>query len=149
MMTSSRGRPPARTALPAGFCAAALSFCLGLERAICCDVSRHGPSSPVVWGWSGGPRPWSIRVEEIKKGHAMCAPFFLGCVRGTPPPRTHLTQRCYYDNVLGSGAAHRDFPLLLCLGQFVAPFISRGPDLRQEVLLSVTVENQFGGLWRL
>src|SRR6476661_1029726 len=100
-------------------------------------------------GWSGTIGGCDGSCEETKKGARDVCPSFLGCARGTPPPRTHLTQRCYYNNLLRRGIAHSNFTFPLCPGQLAAPVISRGPDLGQEILVTVTVENQLGRLLRL
>ena len=75
-----------------------------------------------------------------------CAPFCLRYARSAAfPQRTHLTQRRDYDNILGR-VVHRDFLLAIAPGQFAADLVSSRPDLGQEVLITVAVENHFGFL---
>src|SRR5579862_46875 len=146
MITSSPRRPLSSTALPAVFKGSVRTFFSRLGRAIWCDVSRARPGSPVtrrLRGFAVSPAMGAEKSMRNKKGARDPCPSLLGCGRGTPPPRTHLTQRRYDDNIL-DGIIHRDFSFAPARRELAAAVVSRHPDLGQEILVTVVVEDQLG-----
>ena len=78
----------------------------------------------------------------------MCPLFMLRYPRGAPPPKGASSAARDYDNILGR-VVHRDFGLAPALRQFLSQAVPFRPDLSQEVLRAVAVEDQLARLLRL
>ena len=65
----------------------------------------------------------------------------LPCVSGAFPRRAPLTQRRDYNNILGRFGPG-NFAFQAAHWQFLAAVVSLRPDLGQEILRAIAVENQ-------